>query len=56
MEKQLSKPQWIEDFKKMSNLFKAEENSLIQTFLQEDYSLLSSDIPYAHEELRKPQD
>ena len=39
MEKQLSKSQWIEDFKKMSNLFKAEENSLIQTFLQEDYSL-----------------
>ena len=39
MEKQLSKPQWIEDFKKMSNLFKTEENSLIQTFLQEDYSL-----------------
>ena len=39
MEKQISKPQWIEDFRKMSNLFKAEENALIQSFLQEDYSL-----------------
>ena len=39
MKKQISKQQWIKDFRKMSNLFKAEENALIQSFLQEDYSL-----------------
>ena len=37
---QITITQWNEEYKKLSNLFKTEENNLIKTFLQDDYSLL----------------
>ena len=40
MDMQITITQWNEEYKKLSNLFKTEENNLIKTFLQDDYSLL----------------
>ena len=39
MDMQITITQWIEEYKKLSNLFKNEENNLIKSFLQDDYSL-----------------
>ena len=36
---QITITQWNEDYRKLSYLYKNEENNLIKTFLQEDYSL-----------------
>ncbi len=39
MDMQITITQWIEEYKKLSNLFKNEEKNLIKSFLQDDYSL-----------------
>ena len=39
MDMQITITQWNEEYRKLSNLFKNEENNLIKTFLQDDYSL-----------------
>ena len=39
MDMQITITQWNEDYRKLSYLYKNEENNLIKTFLQEDYSL-----------------
>ena len=36
---QLSKTQWLDDYKKLSTLYQLEERNLIQTFLKDDYHL-----------------
>jgi hypothetical protein len=39
MDMQITITQWNEDYRKLSYLYKNEENNLIKTYLQEDYSL-----------------
>ena len=39
MDMEITITQWNEEYKKLSNLFKNEENNLIKSFLQEDFSL-----------------
>ena len=36
---QLSKTQWLDDYKKLSTLYQLKERNLIQTFLKDDYHL-----------------
>ena len=37
--KLLSKNQWVEDYKKLSNSYRSDEKHLIQSFLADDYHL-----------------